>query len=100
MFLDEVDSFLTKRSESDAEHSRRLKTEFLQLVDGAATKDVLYVLVAATNRPQDLDDAARRRFETKVYVGLPMEEQRNLVIKQLLEKDIHQLSEKDIAKLS
>jgi SpoVK/Ycf46/Vps4 family AAA+-type ATPase len=81
LFLDEIDSFLTKRSESDAEHSRRLKTEFLQLVDGAATKDTLYILVAATNRPQDLDEAARRRFETKVYVGLPEPEQRFLVLK-------------------
>eukprot|EP00703_Trepomonas_sp_PC1_P001032 JAP95574.1 Topoisomerase II [Trepomonas sp. PC1] len=99
LFLDEVDSFLTKRSENEAEHSRRLKTEFLQLIDGVTTKEVSFILVAATNRPQDLDDAARRRFETKVYVGLPSDKERESIISQLLQKDNHELTKSDVKKI-
>ena len=50
------------RSDSDHESSRRIKTEFLVQLDGASTVGEERVLVVgATNRPQELDEAARRR---------------------------------------
>ncbi|XP_063628125.1 spastin [Cydia splendana] len=72
IFVDEVDSLLCERSSSEHEASRRLKTEFLVEFDGlpAAGADRLIVM-AATNRPQELDEAALRRFPKRVYVSLP-----------------------------
>ena len=52
VFLDEVDSLLSKRGANDHEASRRSKTEFLVQLDGATTRDdgdrVLFM--GATNR--------------------------------------------------
>jgi len=45
IFIDEIDSLLTQRSESDQESSRRLKTEFLVQMDGAASTDDDRILV-------------------------------------------------------
>lgn len=61
IFIDEIDSLLTARSEGEYEGTRRIKTEFLVQWDGAGTSDTDRVLVVgATNRPGDLDEAARR----------------------------------------
>lgn len=75
MFIDEIDSLLSQRSETEHESSRRLKTEFLVQLDGAATcEDDMVIVVAATNRPQELDEAARRRFTKRLYIPLPENE--------------------------
>jgi SpoVK/Ycf46/Vps4 family AAA+-type ATPase len=56
-----VDSLLCARSTSEPEHARRLKTEFFAALDGIKQEpDKSVLLVAATNRPQDLDEAALR----------------------------------------
>jgi len=53
IFIDEIDSLLTQRSESEHESTRRIKTEFLVQLDGAGTdKNEHLLIVGATNRPQ------------------------------------------------
>lgn len=67
IFVDELDSLLSSRTEGENDAARRMKTEFLIQFDGCATSENDRVLViGATNRPGELDDAARRRFRKKL----------------------------------
>lgn len=59
--MDEVDSVLSERREGEHEASRRLKTEFLVEFDGLPSNpDERVLVMAATNRPYDLDEAVLR----------------------------------------
>lgn len=61
IFVDEVDSVLSERREGEHEASRRLKTEFLVEFDGLpSSPDERLLIMAATNRPHDLDEAVLR----------------------------------------
>lgn len=72
IFIDEVDSLLSQRSDTEHESSRRIKTEFLVQLDGATTdSEERLLVIGATNRPQELDEAARRRFVKRLYIPLP-----------------------------
>lgn len=51
IFIDEIDSLLTQRSDTEHESSRRIKTEFLVQLDGATcVNDERILVVGATNR--------------------------------------------------
>ena len=96
IFIDEIDSLLSARSEAENDNLRGLKTEFLVQLDGMSSCSTDQILVvAATNRPNALDEAARRRFTRRIYVGLPNAAAREQIIKLLLKKDIHSLNADD-----
>jgi len=66
------------------EASRRMKTELLIQMDGLAkTEDFVFVL-AASNVPWDLDMAMLRRLEKRIYVPLPGDTARQLMIEKHL----------------
>ncbi|XP_050047578.2 spastin isoform X3 [Dermacentor andersoni] len=93
IFIDEVDSLLSERKDNEHEATRRLKTEFLVEFDGLHTGSEERILVmGATNRPQELDDAALRRFTKRVYVTLPDENTRVILLEKLLRKQNSPLS--------
>lgn len=72
IFIDEVDSILGSRNQNQHEASRRLETEFLVQMDGVGSNaDDKVLLIAATNRPQELDEAVRRRLSKRIYIPLP-----------------------------
>lgn len=102
IFIDEVDSLLSERNSSEHEASRRLKTEFLVEFDGlpSNSESDKIVVLGATNRPQELDEAALRRFTKRVYVTLPDHSTREHLIKKLLAKQGCQLSNENLSKLS
>ncbi|XP_069091105.1 spastin isoform X4 [Pleurodeles waltl] len=101
IFIDEVDSLLCERREGEHDASRRLKTEFLIEFDGVQSGgDDRVLVMGATNRPQELDDAVLRRFTKRVYVSLPSEETRLLLIKNLLSKQGSPLTQKELVQLA
>lgn len=113
IFVDEIDSLLSQRSGSgEHEATRRIKTEFLiqwsDLQRAAAGKesgdkdggDPNRVLVlAATNLPWAIDEAARRRFVRRQYIPLPEPETRVVQLQNLLGQQKHSLTDDDFAKL-
>eukprot|EP00743_Colponemidia_sp_Colp-15_P005785 GILK01006217.1.p1 GENE.GILK01006217.1~~GILK01006217.1.p1 ORF type:complete len:633 (-),score=81.45 GILK01006217.1:683-2581(-) len=83
IFIDEMDSIGRKRNAQENESERRIKTEFLNQMDGIINcKEKVFVL-AATNMPWELDIAALRRFEKRILVPMPDHETRMKVF------DIH-----------
>jgi len=62
-------------------------------LDGAKTSTSERVLIiGATNLPQELDDAVRRRFVKRLYIPLPNPEGRQQLIKNLTSNPAFQLS--------
>ncbi|EDW03493.1 GH10474 [Drosophila grimshawi] len=97
IFMDEVDSLLSQRSDTEHESSRRLKNEFFIQLDGAATnEDDHVIIIGATNRPQELDEAVRRRFVRRIYVPLPVAQAREHIIQKLLKQVHHNLDDAQI----
>ncbi|XP_069123454.1 fidgetin-like protein 1 isoform X2 [Argopecten irradians] len=98
VFIDEIDSLLSQRSDGEHEASRRIKTEFLVQLDGAATSSEDRILViGATNRPQEIDEAARRRFVKRLYIPLPESQARQHIVLNLLAQQRYQLTEGELA---
>ncbi|KAG7956467.1 hypothetical protein I3843_11G124900 [Carya illinoinensis] len=89
IFVDEVDSMLGQRTRvGEHEAMRKIKNEFMTHWDGLLTKPGERILVlAATNRPFDLDEAIIRRFERRIMVGLPSVESREMIFRTLLAKE-------------
>ncbi|XP_028245532.1 uncharacterized AAA domain-containing protein C16E9.10c-like isoform X2 [Glycine soja] len=89
IFVDEVDSMLGQRTRvGEHEAMRKIKNEFMTHWDGLLTKQGERILVlAATNRPFDLDEAIIRRFERRIMVGLPSVENREKILRTLLAKE-------------
>ncbi|XP_051238130.1 spastin isoform X2 [Dicentrarchus labrax] len=101
IFIDEVDSLLCERREGEHDASRRLKTEFLIEFDGVQSgADDQVLVMGATNRPQELDEAVLRRFAKRVYVALPAEETRFQLLKNLLEKHGNPLTHRELSQLA
>ncbi|KAL0905872.1 hypothetical protein M5K25_024317 [Dendrobium thyrsiflorum] len=89
IFVDEVDSMLGQRSRAgEHEAMRKIKNEFMTHWDGLLSEPGERILVlGATNRPFDLDEAIIRRFERRIMVGLPSVGSRELILKSLLSKE-------------
>ena len=114
IFIDEIDSILSKRSGSENEATKRLKTEFLIQFDGLGSNtNARLLVIAATNRPMDLDEALLRRLPKRnrpmdldeallrrlpkrVYCGPLDENGRFEFIKKVINRVETQLSDDDI----
>ena len=97
IFIDEIDSLLTQRSADENEASRRIKTEFLVQLDGAGSgPDDQILVLGATNRPQELDEAARRRFMKRLYIPLPSAIARESLLWHLLKLNSNALTEDEV----
>ncbi|MDR4511558.1 MAG: CDC48 family AAA ATPase [Nitrososphaeraceae archaeon] len=72
MFVDEIDSIAPKREEVTGEVERRVVSQLLSLMDGLEARGKV-IVIAATNRPNALDQALRRpgRFDREIEIKVP-----------------------------
>ena len=82
IFFDEIDSVAGQRADESHEASHRVVAQLLALMDGFTSDDNV-VVIAATNRPQDIDAALRRpgRFDWEINFPLPDRRDRELILK-------------------
>ncbi|HEY8591954.1 MAG TPA: CDC48 family AAA ATPase [Sphingomicrobium sp.] len=81
IFIDEIDSIAPKRGNVTGEAEKRLVAQLLTLLDGIEPRQNT-VVIAATNRPEAIDEALRRpgRFDREIVVGVPDENGRREVL--------------------
>ncbi|KAF5942119.1 hypothetical protein HYC85_019761 [Camellia sinensis] len=110
IFIDEVDSFLGQRRTTDHEALTNMKTEFMALWDGFTTdrefsqsindsntvpyfflvckmhyrENARVMVLAATNRPSELDEAILRRLPQAFEIGIPDRRERVEILKVVL----------------
>ena len=100
IFLDEIDSVLSARSDNENDATRRLKTEFLIQMQGVGNDDKGILVLGATNIPWQLDPAVRRRFQKKIYISLPDAEARKVMFQLNLGKTANQLTDEQFDDLA
>lgn len=96
IFIDEVDSMCSARSDNENDSVRRIKTEFLVQMQGVGNDTDGILVLGATNIPWVLDSAIRRRFEKRIYIPLPEQHARLIMFKIHLGNTAHTLSENDL----
>lgn len=81
VFIDEIDSIAPKRGQVSGEAEKRLVAQLLTLMDGLEARANI-VVIAATNRPEAIDEALRRpgRFDREIVVGVPDERGRREIL--------------------
>jgi transitional endoplasmic reticulum ATPase len=81
VFIDEIDSIAPKRQNVSGEAEKRLVAQLLTLMDGLQSRSNL-VVIAATNRPDAIDEALRRpgRFDREIVIGVPDEKGRREIL--------------------
>ena len=81
IFIDEIDSIAPKRSQVSGEAEKRLVAQLLTLMDGLESRAHI-VVIAATNRPDAIDEALRRpgRFDREIVIGVPDEKGRREIL--------------------
>ena len=90
IFIDEIDSLLSARQSSDNDSVKKTKVQFFIEIDGIMSQqkeDQDVFILAATNRPWDLDEAILRRLEKRIYMPLPSGKSR----KKLFENNLKHL---------
>lgn len=80
VFIDEADAIFASRGSGTNRNSHRdLINQFLKEWDGMI--DTNAFIMVATNRPFDLDDAALRRLPRRLLVDLPVEKDREAILR-------------------
>ena len=98
IFLDEIDSIARKKHSSEDDTTRRIKNELLRGLE--CISEAQHVCcVASTNVPWELDNAVVRRFERRIYVGLPEEGDREKLFQHYLGEE-NEMDLKEVSKNS
>ena len=101
VFIDEIESILSKRKEDENDAMKRLKTEFLIQFDGVGSgEDLRVLIIGATNRPFDLDPGIIRRLPKRVYVGPINAEERQGFIKTIITQNKCNITDEEYKKIA
>ncbi len=78
LFLDEIDGLLPRRTAESSAVDNRLVTQFLADVGGFKDSPNTLLILGATNKPWEIDEAVFRtgRFDEKIYIEVPDAEAR------------------------
>ncbi len=100
IFMDETEAIIAKRG-GNSTVMNRVIPEFLAQVDGLERHDNMLLLLGATNRPWDMDEAALRpgRFDALIYVPLPDQAARYKMIESNL-KEVPRADDIDLAEFA
>jgi transitional endoplasmic reticulum ATPase len=100
IFIDELDSIAPKRDKVSGEVERRVVSQLLTLMDGIKSRGQV-ICIAATNRPNSIDQALRRfgRFDREIDIGVPDEVGR-LEILRIHTKNMKLSPDVDLASIS
>ncbi|OIV98735.1 hypothetical protein TanjilG_24906 [Lupinus angustifolius] len=80
--------------------SRQPSVIFIDEFDGVTSNpDDIVILIGATNKPQELDDAVLRRLVKRIYIPLPGENVRKLLLKHKLKGQAFSLPSRDLERL-
>ena len=81
IFIDELDAIAPKRGEIRGEVERRVVAQLLSLMDGLESRENV-IVIAATNRKDDIDEALRRpgRFDREIEIGVPSKKGRKEIL--------------------
>ncbi|KAF5249460.1 hypothetical protein FANTH_5237 [Fusarium anthophilum] len=90
IFIDEIDAVLGTRRSGEHEASGMVKAEFMTLWDGLTSSNssgmpARIMVLGATNRINDIDEAILRRMPKKFPVTLPGTEQRRRILQLILQ---------------
>ncbi len=81
IFIDEIDSLAPKRGEVTGDVEKRIVSQLLTIMDGLDPRGDI-VVIAATNRPEDVDEALRRpgRFDREIEINMPTKNGRKEIL--------------------
>lgn len=87
LFFDEVDGLARNRAHARNDWEVSRVNALLTEMDGISKDDRAPIVIAATNRPDDLDPAVLRpgRFDRMVHVGLPNAADRAAMLRAMLQ---------------
>ncbi|XP_018320986.1 katanin p60 ATPase-containing subunit A-like 2 isoform X2 [Agrilus planipennis] len=98
IFIDEIDAVFCQGNGSNQDASRRFRCELLIQMDGLLQGNESIFVLASTNKPWDLDAALLRRFEKRILINLPNQENRYELFKYFLKNCAHSIDEEVLKK--
>jgi ATPase family AAA domain-containing protein 3A/B len=90
LFIDEAEAFLSARGKVglvgvDDSHVRHALNALLYRTSSGSCN---FMLVLATNRPEDLDSAVLDRIDVSLYIGLPTQQQREKLVRLYMDVNL------------
>jgi len=100
IFIDEIDAIAPKREEVTGEVERRVVAQLLALMDGLKGRGNV-IVIAATNRPDAIDEALRRpgRFDREIAINVPDQKARKEIL-QIHSRGMPMAKDVDLDKLA